>query len=85
VVTWNNSPCPNAATILTYSQSTNLRSAHLADQTALFSAKKWVTNLFCAAAVRAATLTTTMVAAGRRTITSSAHRRPASRRPRHRR
>ncbi len=39
--------CPDAATLLTYSQSANPRSAHYADQTALFAAKKWVRSRFC--------------------------------------
>ena len=69
VVTWNRSPCPDAATILTYSQSTNPRSPHLADQTLLFSRKRWVPDLFCAGAVRAATVTTTALAQGRPTHT----------------
>ncbi len=75
VVTWGKSACPNAVSILTYSESTNPRSPHLADQTALFGAKKWVTDPFCAAAVQAATLTTTTVTAGRPAVTVSARRR----------
>ena len=84
VVTWGSGACPNARTILTYSESTNPRSPHLADQTMLFSGKRWVTDPFCLAAVRAATLSTTIVTAGRRTITFSARRRTTSARRRHR-
>ena len=47
VVTWNDGPCPNARTILTYSESTDPTSPHYADQTALFSKKQWVRDEFC--------------------------------------
>jgi len=62
-VTWNNSPCPDAATILTYSESSNPRSPFFSDQTKLFSRKVWVPEYFCAAAVRAHTLSTTSIRA----------------------
>jgi acyl-homoserine-lactone acylase len=39
--------CPEARSILTYSQSTNPESPHFADQTRLFSDKRWVDMLFC--------------------------------------
>jgi acyl-homoserine-lactone acylase len=52
VVTWNDSRCPNAATILTYSQSENPRSRHRADQTRLFSRKRWVRGRFCESQIR---------------------------------
>jgi acyl-homoserine-lactone acylase len=54
VVTWNNGPCPDARTILTYSLSTDPTNPHYADQTRLFSQKRWVTDRFCAAAIRTA-------------------------------
>ena len=54
VVTWNDGPCPDARTILTYSLSTDPTNPHFADQTALFSKKRWVTDRFCAGAVKAA-------------------------------
>jgi acyl-homoserine-lactone acylase len=54
VVTWNNGPCPDARTILTYSLSTDPTNPHYADQTRLFSHKKWVTDRFCASAIKAA-------------------------------
>jgi acyl-homoserine-lactone acylase len=50
--------CPDAKTILTYSQSTNPTSKHYADQTRLYSTSGWVTDRFCAADVRAATVRT---------------------------
>jgi acyl-homoserine-lactone acylase len=53
-VTWDDSPCPIAETILTYSQSTDPTNPHYADQTQLFSQKKWVKNRFCAADIAAA-------------------------------
>jgi acyl-homoserine-lactone acylase len=40
--------CPKVSTILTYSQSENPRSPHYADQTRLFSKKRWVRDRFCA-------------------------------------
>src|SRR3954468_13667709 len=53
VVTWHDSACPDARTILTYSLSTDPTNPHYADQTALFSTKRWVTDRFCAAAIAA--------------------------------
>lgn len=47
VVAFNGTPCPDAATILTYSQSTNPNSPYFADQTRMFSNKQWVTDEFC--------------------------------------
>ena len=47
VVTWNNTACPVGATILTYSESSNPASPHFADQTLLFSQKKWLPDRFC--------------------------------------
>ncbi|MGW0865934.1 acylase [Streptomyces sp. NPDC002611] len=46
-VGWDDSRCPVARTLLTYSQSSNPKSPHFADQTRLFSGKKWVTSRFC--------------------------------------
>ncbi len=51
VVTWNNTSCPVGATILTYSESSNPASPHFADQTKLFSQKKWLTDRFCEAQI----------------------------------
>jgi len=46
-VGWDGSRCPVARTLLTYSQSSNAKSPHFADQTRLFSAEKWVSARFC--------------------------------------
>jgi acyl-homoserine-lactone acylase len=63
VVTWNNGPCPDAATILTYSQSANPRSPFFADQGPLFSRKQWVPVRFCRRDVLRHTLSTTVLRA----------------------
>lgn len=47
VVSHTRGPCPDAATLLTYSQSSDPTSPHHADQTALFSAERWVRSRFC--------------------------------------
>ncbi|MEV2214064.1 penicillin acylase family protein [Streptomyces sp. NPDC050997] len=46
-VGWDGGRCPVARTLLTYSQSSNPKSPHFADQTRLFSGEKWVTSRFC--------------------------------------
>ena len=58
VVQFNGTGCPDARTILTYSQSPNPKSPHYADQTKLFSQSKWATDHFCEKDVAKATLTT---------------------------
>jgi acyl-homoserine-lactone acylase len=58
VVSFTGDGCPDARTILTYSQSTNPRSPHYADQTRLFSQSGWVTDHFCEADVARATEST---------------------------
>jgi acyl-homoserine-lactone acylase len=73
-VTWNDSPCPDARTILTYSLSTNPSSPFHSDQTQLFSRKEWVPEYFCDAAVLAHTLSTTTVASDANTRTVKARR-----------
>jgi acyl-homoserine-lactone acylase len=70
VVTWNNGSCPDARTILTYSQSTNPGSPFYSDQTKLFSRKKWVPDLFCRSAVVRGTKLITRLASGRKTQTA---------------
>jgi len=55
VVSFDGDGCPDARTILTYSQSPNPRSRHYADQTRLYGAGGWVTDRFCAQDVRRAT------------------------------
>lgn len=51
VVTWTNSSCPDGATILTYSESSNPTSPHFADQTMLFSHKQFLPDRFCPAQI----------------------------------
>jgi acyl-homoserine-lactone acylase len=74
VVTWGKGSCPDARTILTYSQSTNPGSPFYSDQTKLFSRKKWVPDLFCRAAVVKGTKQTTRIASGRKTRVSKLRR-----------
>ena len=47
VVSFDGTPCPDAVTLLTYSQSEDPTSPHHADQTRLYSEKRWVTERFC--------------------------------------
>ena len=47
VVAFDGDRCPEARTVMTYSQSSDPLSAHHADQTALFSRSRWVTERFC--------------------------------------
>jgi acyl-homoserine-lactone acylase len=62
IVTWKiGDPCPQAATLLTYSESDNPASPHYADQTELFSHKQWVTAYFSPAQVAAHAVSTTVV------------------------
>jgi len=46
-VTWDESECPIADVILVPSQSTDPESPHFADQTKLYSDKRWVRFPFC--------------------------------------
>ncbi len=46
-VTWDESDCPDAYAILTYSQSTDPESAHYADATELYSRGEWIDMPFC--------------------------------------
>lgn len=84
-VTWHNGPCPDAATILTYSESSNPTSPFFADQAPLFSAKRWVHELFCPKDVLAGTLSTTLLRQGSATRTIVAHPRARHRTVRHHR
>jgi acyl-homoserine-lactone acylase len=62
VVGWNSgSSCPEAATVLTYSESTNPRSPYFADQTLLFSRSQWAPTYFCLFQVESHAVTTTAV------------------------
>jgi acyl-homoserine-lactone acylase len=62
VISWNNGPCPIGGSVLTYSESDNPASPHYADQTELFSQKKWVPDTFCQAAIDRATKSTLVMA-----------------------
>ncbi|MCU1672662.1 MAG: hypothetical protein JWN77_775 [Frankiales bacterium] len=57
-VAFDGDGCPDARTILTYSQSTNPKSAHFSDQTQLFRRSGWVTDRFCQKDVLAGTILT---------------------------
>ena len=57
-VSFTGNGCPDARTILTYSQSTNPKSKHYSDQTKLFSRGGWVTDRFCEKDVARATKST---------------------------
>jgi acyl-homoserine-lactone acylase len=57
-VSFDGDGCPDAQTMLAYSQSTNPKSPHFADQTKLYSAGGWVKGVFCEADVKAGTLST---------------------------
>jgi acyl-homoserine-lactone acylase len=52
-VTWDETECPDAYAVLTYSQSTNPESPHYADMTQLYSDKGWNDLPFCAADIEA--------------------------------
>jgi acyl-homoserine-lactone acylase len=47
VVALDGSPCPDAVTLLGYSQSSEPGSPHHTDQTELFSRTQWVRDRFC--------------------------------------
>jgi acyl-homoserine-lactone acylase len=67
VVTWGKSRCPNARTILTYSQSVNAKSRFYSDQTKLYGRKRWVPVRFCERAVRRGTKSKTVLRSGKKT------------------
>jgi acyl-homoserine-lactone acylase len=52
-VTWDETDCPLADTILSHSQSTDPASEHYGDQTALFARKEWVRFPYCQADIDA--------------------------------
>ena len=60
-VTWDESECPIADVILVPSQSTDPDSPHFADQTWLYSDKRWVRFPFCADDIDAAQIGETLV------------------------
>lgn len=47
VVSFDGDRCPDAVTLLAYSQSSDSTSPHFSDQTKLYSKKEWVTERFC--------------------------------------
>lgn len=53
-VTWDETECPDAYAVLTYSQSTNPASDHYADLTQVYSDKGWNDMPYCAADIQAA-------------------------------
>ena len=69
VTSFQKSGCPRNRSILTYSLSVNPNSPYFADQTRMFSRKKWVQEVFCAKAVKRHTVTTTTVRSGAKTKT----------------
>jgi acyl-homoserine-lactone acylase len=65
-VTWaSGNPCPQAATVVAYSESDNPASAHYDDQTKLFSRRQWATAYFCPAQVAAHAVSVAVVSGGR--------------------
>ena len=52
-VSWDETDCPDAFALLSYSQSTDPDSAHFADQTRLYSEKRWVDMPFCSTDINA--------------------------------
>ena len=60
VVELDGNECPTAFTLLSYSQSGDALSPHHADQTELFSEKRWVTERFCESAIQASSELTTI-------------------------
>jgi acyl-homoserine-lactone acylase len=61
-VTWApGDACPEASTVLAYSESDNPASPHYDDQTSLFSSRQWATAYFCPSQVAAHAISTTVV------------------------
>jgi acyl-homoserine-lactone acylase len=52
VVSFDDDECPDARTMLTYSQSVNPESKHYADQTRLYSNSGWVDAQFCESEIK---------------------------------
>jgi acyl-homoserine-lactone acylase len=53
VVAFDGTACPDAVTLLSYSQSSDASSPHYADQTELYSQKRWVRERFCESDIQA--------------------------------
>jgi len=60
-VTWDESECPDAFAVLTYSQSTDPTSPHYSDWTELMSGKGWNDMPYCPADVEAAKISETVI------------------------
>ena len=53
-VTWDETECPDAFAVLTYSQSTDPASPHFADLTRVYSAEEWNDMPYCPEDIEAA-------------------------------
>jgi acyl-homoserine-lactone acylase len=60
-VTWDDTDCPIADTILTHSQSTDPASPYYGDQTELYAMKQWVRMPYCEAEIEAAKVGDTII------------------------
>jgi acyl-homoserine-lactone acylase len=60
-VTWDETECPDAYAVLTYSQSTDPASAHYSDLTQVYSDKNWNDMPFCPADIEAAKISETEI------------------------
>lgn len=60
-VTWDESECPDAYAVLTYSQSTDPASEHYADMTRLYSGKDWNDMPYCPADIEAEKISQTEI------------------------
>ena len=60
-VTWDESECPDAFAVLTYSQSTDPTSPHYSDWTELMSGKDWNDMPYCPADVEAQKISETVI------------------------
>jgi acyl-homoserine-lactone acylase len=60
-VTWDDTDCPIADTILTHSQSTDPASPHYGDQTELYAMKQWVRMPYCETEIEAAKIGDTII------------------------
>ncbi|KAA1194314.1 hypothetical protein F0M18_02450 [Pseudohalioglobus sediminis] len=61
VVSWDESECPIADTMLTHSQSVRPDSDHYADQSRLYAEKRWVRFPFCEQDIQAAQIGETLI------------------------
>ncbi len=71
-VAFDTGACPDARTILTYSESADPHSPYFSDQTQLFSRKQWVTERFCASDVAKHAVSVTRLGASKK---KARHRR----------